>query len=265
MTDQAMESRPLQQKIIYGPINSRRLGKSLGINILPTENKTCSYDCLYCQYGFIRTRKGRWHVGGEVLPTPGEVAAALREMLPCHGDIDVLTLAGNGEPTLHPSFHEICEEVIRQRDKYRPGLPVCVLSNSSTIGSADVRAGLSVLERPVMKLDAGTQETFELLNRPCSGVRLEKIVDGLSKLKRLEIQTLFVTGSADNSSDREVRAWLGYLKTIKPRALQLYTFDRVPAESTLVALGAERLEEIASLVREQLPEVEVQVFLPLQR
>jgi wyosine [tRNA(Phe)-imidazoG37] synthetase (radical SAM superfamily) len=257
-----MENRHLQQKIIYGPINSRRLGMSLGVNILPTENKVCSFDCLYCQYGFTDSQKERGHVGSEILPTPVEVAAALADALPAHGNIDVLTLAGNGEATLHPDFCKICEVVVRQRDMYRPGLPVCILCNSSTVGNADVITGLKMLERPIMKLDAGTQETFDLLNRPNSGVRLDSIIDGLSKLGRLEIQTLFVTGPVDNTSEKEVAAWLEHLEKTGPRAVQLYTFDRVPAESTLVAASPERIEEIAALVRERLPEAEVQVFLP---
>jgi wyosine [tRNA(Phe)-imidazoG37] synthetase (radical SAM superfamily) len=260
MTNKEMERRLLQQKIVYGPINSRRLGKSMGLNILPTKNKVCSFDCLYCQYGFTPTQKERWHVGSEELPTPGDVAMATMETLPAHKDIDVLTLAGNGETTLHPEFRKICEVVVRQRDMYRPSLPICILSNSSTVGSADVRAGLKLLERPMMKLDAGTQATFELLNRPRPGVRLDKIVEGLAMLGRLEIQTLFVTGPVDNTTDEEVAAWLDHLEKIGPRALQLYTFERVPAESTLVAARPERIEEIAVLVRERLPEAEVQVF-----
>ncbi len=262
MTDQDMEKRRLQRKIIYGPIESRRLGMSLGVNILPTEHKVCSFDCLYCQYGFTPTQKERWHVGGEALPSPGEVAMALMDALPSTGNFDVLTLAGNGEPTLHPEFFKICEVVVRQRNMYRPGLPVCILSNSSTVGSADVRAGLNMLERPIMKLDAGTQETFELLNRPRPGIHLDKIIDSLVKLSRLEIQTLFVTGPVDNSSEKEVAAWLGHLAVIKPQAVQLYTFDRIPADSALAAVGAERLEQIASMVRGQLPEAEVKVYLP---
>ncbi len=262
MTNKAMEKRTLQQKIVYGPIKSRRLGRSMGVNILPTENKVCSFDCLYCQYGFTHAQKERWHVGGEVLPTPGDVAMAMMDTMPAHEDIDVLTLAGNGEPTLHPDFHKICEVAVRQRDMYRPGMPICILSNSSTVGSADVRAGLKLLERPIMKLDAGTQETFEGLNRPRPGVRLDKIIDGLSKLDRLEIQTLLVTGHVDNTSDEEVAAWLEHLEKIKPRAVQLYTFERVPADSTLEAASPECIEKIASQVRGRLPGAEVQVFLP---
>ncbi len=263
MTDPAMEERLLQRKIIYGPIDSRRLGKSLGVNILPTREKVCSFDCLYCQYGFTPAPQEHRPEGDETLPTPGQVAAALSEALPGHGDLDVLTLAGNGEPTLHPRFREICEVVVRRRNAYRPGLPVCILSNSSTVGSPDVRAGLKLLERPIMKLDAGTPETFEKLNRRSRpGVSLDRIIEGLGELENLEIQTLFVSGPVDNSSQREVRAWLGHLRALGPRAVQLYTFERVPAESTLVALGAGRLEEIASLVRGELPETDVRVFLP---
>ena len=257
-----MESRPLQQDIIYGPINSRRLGVSLGVNILPTRHKVCSFDCLYCQYGFTPAQQERWHVDMEELPAPGKVAMALMEALPGRPEIDAITLAGNGEPTLHPQFRKICEVVVRQRDMYCKGVPVCILSNSSTVGSTEVRAGLRLLEHPIMKLDAGTQKTFERINRPRPGVKLAKILDGLGKLEHLEIQSLFLGGPADNATDSEVSAWLGHLGTLRPEAVQLYTFDRRPADSALQPVSSARLREISELVKERLPAAKVQIFLP---
>ena len=257
-----MENRILQQDIIYGPINSRRLGKSLGVNILPTKNKVCSFDCLYCQYGFTSAQRERWHVGNQGLPTPGQVSEVLLGALSSHDDLDVITLAGNGEPTLHPQFRKICEVVVRLRNIHRKSLPVCILSNSSTVGSPDVRAGLKLLDRPMMKLDVGSQEVFEKLNRPRPGQRLEKILHGLVSLKKLEIQSLFVSGPVDNTTDEEVGLWLGHLARIGPSAVQIYTFERVPAESKLVPVSGDKLEEIAARVREGLPAADVQVFLP---
>lgn len=257
-----LKERRLQHDIIYGPIDSRRLGSSLGVNILPTRRKVCSFDCLYCQYGYTPVQKERWHVDSEELPTPGEVAEALMNALPRHGDIDAITLAGNGEPTLHPDFRKICEIVVRQRDMYLQSAEVCILSNSSTVGSTEVRFGLNLLDRPIMKLDAGTQAAFEKLNRPRPGVRLEKIVDGLARLDTVEIQTLFVTGPVDNTTDAELEAWLECMRRIRPRAVQLYTFERRPADVHLHPADSARLEKIADRLATELPDVEVHLFLP---
>jgi wyosine [tRNA(Phe)-imidazoG37] synthetase (radical SAM superfamily) len=260
-----VETRVLQERIIYGPIDSRRLGKSLGVNILPTRHKVCSFDCLYCQYGFTSNQRERWHVNPQELPTPGQVSEALMDSLTQHDNLDVITLAGNGEPTLHPSFRKICEVVIRLRNMYRKGVPVCILSNSSTVDIPDVRAGLKMIDRPVMKLDAGTQEVFEKLNRPRLGQRLEKILNGLIQLDRPEIQALFVTGPVDNTTDEEVGCWLGHLERIQPSAVQVYTFERVPADSQLLPAGNGQLEMIADRVRERILTADVSLFLPKKK
>lgn len=255
-----MQERPLQTNIIYGPVTSRRLGRSLGVNLLPTEQKICSFDCLYCQYGFTEIHGVRRDAEGLRLPIPAEVAEALMEALPAAGQLDSITLAGNGEPTLHPHFRQIAEVVVRQRDMHRRGVPVCILSNSSTAGQMDVRLGLARIDRRIMKLDSGTQAAFERINRPPPGTLLKRIVEALAQLKAVEIQALFIDGAVSNSTPAEVEAWCGHLAQIKPVAVQVYTFERLPADSSIRQVTPARLEQIASAARQAVPGANVIVF-----
>jgi len=255
-----MKERPLQTDIIYGPVNSRRLGRSLGVNILPTSRKACTFNCLYCQYGWTYFQYDRSQAGDIELPTPAAVAAALEKTLPEVSRLDAITLAGNGEPTLHPAFERIAHDTARLRDSYQSGVPVCILSNSSTVDDPAVRAGLEAVDRKIMKLDAGIEETFQLVNRPRTGITLDKIVEGLVLIRPLEIQALFFDGPVSNAGNGEVAAWIELLLKIDPVAVQIYTLDRVPAEAKLSALSRERLEEIAGEVRLRLPGRRVEVY-----
>lgn len=255
-----MEERLLQRQIIYGPVNSRRLGRSLGVNILPTERKVCTFDCIYCQYGFATGQYMRLDLEKLSLPSPAEVAEALASCIPTAGEIEVITLAGNGEPTLHPSFRQIAEVLSRLRDKDKPGVPLCILSNSSTVNKSSVQAGLGFIDRKIMKLDAGRENTFQKINRPSPGITLKKIVDGLARLENVEIQSLFSRGPVTNASPEETRAWLDQLSLIDPVAVQIYTTDRVPADRGVEPLDKSELEQIAAEARARLPEANVRVF-----
>ena len=256
----AMKERVLQRQIIYGPVNSRRLGRSLGVNILPTEGKVCSFDCLYCQYGFTSDQYLRTEINEPGLPDPAEVAEALMKSLSVVGDIDAITLAGNGEPTLHPSFNQIAEMVSRLRDKGKPGVPLCILSNSSTVNNTTVQAGLRLIERKIMKLDAGRESTFQKINRPHPGLTLREIVESLAKLKKVEIQSLFFNDTVTNASPEEIKAWLEQLALIDPVAVQIYTLDRVPADPGVKPISKSALERIAAEARARLPKADVKIF-----
>jgi wyosine [tRNA(Phe)-imidazoG37] synthetase (radical SAM superfamily) len=255
-----MKERILQTQIIYGPVNSRRLGRSLGVNILPTERKVCSFDCIYCQYGFADQQYTSSGLEGLKLPGAEQVAEALKDALPTVGDLEAITLAGNGEPTLHPSFRQIAEAVSQVSKKNKPGVPVCILSNSSTVSQDSVQAGLSFIDRKIMKLDAGRENTFQKINMPRAGITLKKIVDGLARLEKVEIQSLFFSGPVTNASPEEVTAWLEQLALIKPVALQVYTMDRVPADRRVEPVDTEELERIAAQARARLPEADVIVY-----
>ncbi len=222
--------------------------------------KVCTFDCLYCQYGFTTCRYDRESLDRFELPTVEQVRSALEPALARAGELEAITLAGNGEPTLHPEFKEIAGATAELRDRLRPGVPVCILSNSSTLGTASVREGLDFIDRKVMKLDVGTQQVFSAINRPFDALQLETVVEHLAGMRGVEIQSLFLDGPLTNADDKSLESWLKLLERIAPAAVQVYTLDRIPAEHGLRPVGRERLEEIAGAARLWLPQTEVGVF-----
>jgi len=219
-----MAMLPLQSAIIYGPINSRRLGRSLGINLLPTSHKLCSFDCVYCHYG--RTQVKTLCPEASQLPGVEDVLQAVQEGLLAHPDIDYLTFSGNGEATLHPQFLQIVAGVRKLRDDLRPEAKLTILSNSSTVHLARIREALASLEAPIMKLDAGDPKTLARLNRPTAEVTLESIIEGLKDVPGLIIQSVMVDGRVSNVRGAAYRAWLAALVEIRPTRVQIYSTDR---------------------------------------
>ncbi len=193
-----LKTLPLQSGIIYGPVHSRRLGLSLGINLLPSTYKLCSFNCLYCQYGW--TYKPTFNLTNQIkdLPRPEEISDALQRslqgMIRRRSKVDSITFSGNGEPTLHPELAEIIDRTRLFRDKYLPQAKLAILSNSSTVNKEEVRDALEMLDMRVMKLDAGSEELMRHLNEPAPPLYLGEIVDGLKKLKDVILQSLFVQG-----------------------------------------------------------------------
>ena len=239
----------LQSGIVYGPVASRRLGCSLGLNILPFEYKLCSLNCVYCQYGWTKTCALDVRSYVSDLPTAEEVALALRASLLKLKDAGVapsyITFSGNGEPTLHPQFEEIVRAVKKVRDELAPGASVAILSNSTTVSEESVRRALEQLDLRVMKLDCGEARTFGAYNRPCAGIDFQRIVEGLRKLKGFSVQTLFTNLNSDESS---VNNWIDVLGTLKPNEVQVYTLDRSAPLAALRAVSKDKLEEIARRV-----------------
>lgn len=237
---------PLQKGIIYGPVRSRRLGLSLGINLLPTTRKVCSFNCVYCQYGITREP-----VSGlapeDDLPTPEEVERALRKALSETEAPQFITFSGNGEPTLHPNFPEIAERVKRVRDLVSPSSKIALLSNSTGLLIPGVRETIEeLIELPIMKLDAGEEETFRAIARPGPGLSLARILEGLHALgKPFTIQTLFVQGAVDNSRGPALDAWMARIRELVPSSVQIYSIDRPFPTRGLEIVPPERLEEIA--------------------
>jgi len=246
-------SMPLQDGIVYGPVRSRRLGRSLGINVLPRETKVCNMNCAYCQYGSTRRRQSSLQPQGWPSPARIEEAVSTRLRTAAAADetIDRLTIAGHGEPTLHPEFEEIAERLCRVRDQLAPAIPLAILSNSTTAGWPMVRRGLALLDERHMKLDAGDPITYARINGP--GTSIGAIVDALRDLPRIIVQAMFVTEAGgdrfDNSGDGAVNEWLAALETIQPSRVHLYTLDRPPALAELRPVSARRLREIAGRVR----------------
>jgi wyosine [tRNA(Phe)-imidazoG37] synthetase (radical SAM superfamily) len=233
-----------QRGILYGPVRSRRLGFSLGINLLPAEGKLCNFDCVYCQYGWSdMTLLGR--LGELAFPPVERVLAALEAELPgCDPSPAYLTFSGHGEPTLHPRFGEIVEGVVAIRDRVLPGARTAILSNSTRAAEPAVRDALRRLEVRIMKLDAGAGDLLGRYNRPAGGVTLAGIVAGLRELGGVTLQSLFTGGPGGNADPHGVEEWLGQVTRIAPLAVQIYTLSRGYPSERIAPLGRERLEEI---------------------
>jgi len=240
---------PLQNSIIYGPVGSRRLGRSLGINCFIPKLKICSLDCLYCQYGYTRVSMADLGDPGNYFSV-AEILSALENSVMERGEvINAITLSGNGESTLHPAFPEIVEGIIRIRDAHLPGIKTVILSNSTTLESEAVRSALIHLDQRIMKLDCGTEECFQRFNRPVTGVSIATITEYLRRLGNVIIQTMFCSGSEGNSEPDEVDNWIWRLKAIKPSVVQIYSLDRPFPSRRITSLNRESLEKIADKVR----------------
>lgn len=238
---------------IFGPVHSRRLGVSLGINLLPADGKFCSFDCIYCECGFnkdYRPKKG--------LPSRKEVSEALEQQLlkmQADGPVpDVLTFAGNGEPTLHPDFSGIIDDTIALRDKYFPNAKISVLSNATMIHKPSVFAALKKVDNNILKLDTVDMAYIKRVDRPTGHYEVESIIEGLKVFQgKLIIQTLFMKGesngiSVDNTSDDFVLPWLDVVKLIAPRQVMIYTIDRETPDHGLLKASHQELDRIVSML-----------------
>jgi wyosine [tRNA(Phe)-imidazoG37] synthetase (radical SAM superfamily) len=241
----------LKNEIIYGPVQSRRLGSSLGINILPGGHKVCTFNCLYCQYGWTDYSL----IHNLIFPTVANVFEAVEKALqtlsPSPGYI---TFSGNGEPTLHPEFHRIVDEVIKLRDRYAPSSKTAILSNSTTAHDPAIRDSLEKLDVRIMKLDSGCEETLAQYNQPYSDIILDNIVEGLNNLNDVSIQALFTGGKLGNSNEKNISAWIKNLKQINPIDIHVYTLDRDCPSDAIAKLNTDALHHIrARCVNENIP------------
>lgn len=241
---------------IFGPIHSRRLGVSLGINLLPDDGKVCSFDCIYCECGFNAERRTK-----KLLPTREEVRTALEEKLKdmqANGPApDVLTFAGNGEPTAHPHFPEIIEDTLALRDKYFPKAKVSVLSNSTFIDRPAVFEALNKIDNNILKLDTVDEEYIHLLDRPNGKYSVKKIIERMKEFEgNCIVQTMFLKGSyqgkdVDNTSDKYVLPWIEAVKEIAPRQVMIYTIDRETPDHNLQKATHEELDRIVALLEKE--------------
>lgn len=247
---------------IFGPVHSRRLGVSLGINLLPEDGKVCTFDCIYCECGYNAERRPKHKI-----PTREEVRTALETRLldmQQNGPApDVLTFAGNGEPTVHPHFPEIIEDTLALRDKYFPEAKVSVLSNSTFIHRPAVFEALSKIDNNILKLDTVDEGYIRELDRPAGNFSLTSVIEHLKAFKgNCIIQTMFLKGSyqdkdMDNTSDKYVLPWLEVVKEIAPRQVMIYTIDRETPDHDLQKATHEELDRIAALIKEAGMEVSV--------
>ena len=240
---------------IYGPIHSRRLGMSLGINLMPNDGKICSFDCLYCEAGFNAQGPGKDGVPSRDT-VKKQLKRKLEEMKAAGQTLDVITFSGNGEPTLHPEFKKVVEDVMRLRTQYFPEAKVSVLSNSTMAGKPDVFAALQKVDNNILKLDSALPHTFRIINRPVSPNCLPEGV--IADLKRFNgqciVQTIMIRGEFDgqrfdNTTDAELDALLDAYRQIQPREVMLYSIDRKTPAENLEKVSKEELERIANRFR----------------
>jgi len=244
----------LFDKIIFGPVKSRRLGVSLGINLLPTDAKLCNFDCIYCECGRNESNKPEKAFFHPRSTVSYHLYSKLKSMKEENQPLDVITYAGNGEPTLHPEFEGIMEDTRKLRDQFFPNVRIAVLSNATNLHNEKVFNALQTIDDNILKLDSAFIETIKLLNNPPTNFTVEKLVSNLQKFNgKLIIQTLFVKGyygdiEIDNSTEKEVLAWIELLKIIKPQKVMIYTIDRDTPTAGLEKVPVEKLNEIANLV-----------------
>lgn len=241
----------LKPGIIYGPVDSRRLGRSLGINLSPSGYKLCSFNCVYCHYGWTRKLAASFDPFNDDLPSRLEVAAAVEEALKPGIEFDYITFSGNGEPTLHPDFPELVGDVIRLRDLYRPRARLGLLSNSTGLAHKSVREVIPRIDFPMFKLDVGTEATFKAVNRPARGITFAAIVDSLESLSDIIIQSVLIDGNPSNVTEDELDAYFDLLMRIKPREAHIYSIDRPVPKTDIELVSPERLEEIAEAGRKK--------------
>lgn len=243
----------LYNNIIFGPIRSRRLGLSLGVNLLPIDSKLCSFDCIYCECGwnddYIARR--RFNSREDVRRMLREV---LSQMVKDGTPPDVITFAGNGEPTMHPDFEGVIDDTITLRDELCPSAKVSVLSNATQIHREDVRRALCRVDNNILKLDSAFDHTIQLVNKPQGTYTVERTVELLKLFEgRLIIQTMFLRGeyagkSIDNTREEEVKAWLRLIEQIAPQKVMVYSLDRDTPCKTLEKVTREELLSIAARV-----------------
>ena len=238
------ETIPLQDSAVYGPIRSRRLGCSLGINVLPLSHKVCSSNCVYCQYGW--TLPGQSH---ERLKCAPELLAEIEEAFQRHTrdqtPVDCVTLAGNGEPTLHPDLVELVIGIKQLRDRYFPKASVGVLSDATQIARPHVRRALALLDARYLKFDAADEATWRRVNQPLGHTDFRAMVDTLRTLPNIVLQSMFIQGTYDNTDDAHLQAWIEAVGAIRPRSVQVYTVDRGTAAPGITEVPRETLQAIA--------------------
>lgn len=245
---------------IFGPVHSRRLGVSLGINLLPDDGKRCTFDCIYCECGFNADFPSH-----KPFPKKKEVFEALektlRERKENNLPLDDITFAGNGEPTMNPEFPEIVDGIIAIRDKYYPNVKLSILSNSTFIVREDIRLALMKIDNNILKLDTIDPDYIRKVDRPVGKYDVQTIIENLKKFKgHVIIQTMFMKGKnmrgedVDNTSDKFVLPWLETVKAIGPQKVTVYTIDRETPDPFLEKATHAELDRIVNLlIREGIP------------
>lgn len=232
----------LQNGIIYGPVFSRRLGRSLGVNLLPTSYKACSFDCIYCQYG--QTIDLCLSPEIEELPTISQVISAVERALKKPRSLDFITFSGNGEPSIHPKFPAIVRRVKEIASRLRPNAKLALLSNSSRVMVPEILSAICLFDAPMMKLDAGDEDTFLAINQTVGNICFEDIIDGLKEIPNLIIQSILIDGAVSNVRGAAFNSWVDILREINPQEVHIYSSERPTAHEDVVCVSPAKLMKI---------------------
>ena len=243
----------LFDSIVYGPIRSRRLGVSLGVNLMPTDAKLCSFDCVYCECGWNQP------VLHPQLPTRQQVREALNSQLSTlNSQLDVITFSGNGEPTMHPDFLGIIQDTCALRDQYCPNAKVSVLSNSTQLGRVEVVQALKLCDNRILKLDSAMDATMRLIDKPVNPhLTVAQVMEWLQQFDGdFTLQTCFLRGDyhgqvIDNTTPEELAAWYQAVEILHPKQVMIYVIDRATPLKTLEKIPAQKMEQIAVPLREK--------------
>jgi len=238
--------------IIYGPVKSRRFGYSLGLNLLPTQSKICSFNCVYCECGWNPDVSNGFFVDkNDFFQALENTLTNLKQQ---SASLDVLTYAGNGEPTLHPDFLEIVKETTILRDNYFPKKDLVLLSNASTLSNKNIQEAITYIEKPVLKLDSAIEKTMRAINLPSSAFNFQKYLENLTMFpNKTIIQTMLLKGThknilIDNTTNLEIDALIEQYIIIQPKYVMLYSLDRIPPLSSLVKIDSDKMQAIADKI-----------------
>lgn len=234
-------------EIVFGPIFSRRLGSSLGVNLLPSKGKLCNFDCIYCECGWNKDG-----ISDKVFPEISDVEKALEMKMSKAASegvpVDSITFSGNGEPTMHPDFPQIIDITLRLRDRYFPHAKVSVLSNATLIGRKAVAEALMKVDNPILKLDGSDDGLVMKMNKPVGHYSVDEVVDGLKAFRgNFVLQTMFLrSADVDTASPEALSRWMDIVREVRPREIMVYTIDRETPDKTL---GKYTVEEMTAFVQ----------------
>lgn len=231
--------------IVFGPIFSRRLGSSLGVNLLPSKGKLCNFDCIYCECGWNKDG-----AGDRNFPLLADIESALETKMSAlaaeGGKVDSITFSGNGEPTMHPDFPEVIDITLRLRDRFFPKAKVSVLSNATLIGRKAVADALMRVDNPILKLDASTDGLVRKINKPVGTYRLDEVVGNMKLFEgRFVLQTMFLKSPDFNTAEPEALAgWMDIVREVRPREIMVYTIDRETPDKSLEKYTVDEMREL---------------------
>jgi wyosine [tRNA(Phe)-imidazoG37] synthetase (radical SAM superfamily) len=244
----SLQAQRIVQEVVFGPFDSRRFGRSLGVNPLPRGSRLCNFDCIYCECA-----ASSWPLQFELQPQFPEADDVRRALVAAADtlapeDIDTITIAGNGEPTLSPHLNHIVDVVAEARYRDWPCARTVILTNGTTCQRPAIRAALAKLDERVVKLDAGTNWILDQMNRAAGKLSIAELVRRIAALPHVVIQSMFVHGPVDNTSDEHIQAWIECLDHVKPLSVQIYSLDRMPAMPWVRQVPRPELEAIAHSV-----------------